>query len=203
MSEDLDVFKPDPADGIAPDQWAGVRLGLRHAPQAELDRMLDQYLEQGGRILVLSPEPTPIVRRHDYYYPDLPDKPPSNDPAAWSAQPGDAPLVAQLTELLDRPWPSRRAMGQELGISDSLLQRLLAVHFKADPRAAKYQRLARNGVRQAETDALWASRKLLVELILEQGICGYEKVAKASGLSVNMLYTLVEKFDLPIQKFRR
>lgn len=203
MSEDLDVFKPDPADGIAPDQWVGVRLGLRTEPQAELDRLREQFLATGGRIVELEPGPDPVIRRFDYYYPALPEVEPVYDHTTWKALDSDKPLVARLDKLLNQAYGSRRAMALELGVSDGMVQRLLAVHFKTDKRADKFQRLGRSTVKQRETEVLWESRKLLVELILEQGIVGYEKVAKASGLSVNMLYTLVEKFDLPIQKFRR
>lgn len=203
MSDEIDVFKPDPADGIAPDQWAGVRLSLRSSERNALERLTAEFLARGGRIADLPPAPNDVVRQHSYYWPALPEVEAVYDHTTWRALPTDTPWVRQLDKLLNQEYGSRRAMAAELGVSDGVMQRLLAVHFKTDPRAVPFQRLGRSTVKQRETEALWESRKLLVELILEQGIVGYEKVAKASGLSVNMLYTLVDKFDLPIQKFRR
>lgn len=203
MIDSYDPYKPDPADGIDPDQWVCIRLGLKHETQSWLDELKSQFLAHGGEIEQLPDAPTPIVRRFEYYAPALPEEPKKTLTEAWGPAEGDAPLVLKLGKLLDQPFETRKALADALGVGDGATQRLLAVYFALDPRAKDFQRLNRTEARRKATTELWEKRKLLVELVLEQGIRGYSQVAEASGLSMNMLYTLVDLYDLPIQKFRR
>lgn len=207
------VLDTDDTALVDADEWAELEPSA--APldvSAELQRQVDEFLASGGRIKTFEPGESAIptnqslwsfpvgkssalscpVKREEGQQRRLKAQSKSQkrgSDAKRATKHSDTELVAMIPALFGVA-KSKKEMMNKLGVSDSLLQRLLFSHFPGDNRADPYRAISRG-----DREAL---RVRQIRDCLEAGNIGVQNISQLTGIRMEVLIDLNRKFGLKI-----
>lgn len=190
---------------ITPDDWASIEPKVLHFDQsAELQRQVDEFLAQGGKVKELRPGESALVDSSTYFV--IPAKKAAEvDPGVRlqrekeqlkklsSRMRKDSAIIAKINAALDGA-TTQKALVEDLNTNVYTLQRVLRDHFSEDPRADRFQKRTID----QKTAAYEATVLPKVREAIANGMKGMHRIAEYCGTNYLWLLAASKKHKLDI-----